>query len=297
MRRRTIPYIITLHDGWWISPNQFILGESGELAFYDFKTAAEATRPAERLPGRALILHRMLRSAACLTAVSTEFAEVCRKTGLDNVIAVENGVSLLPALVRSTPEQRVRLGHVGGMELHKGLPLLRNILRASAFKNLSLLVVDLALSPGSSRDEVWGATPVHIRAKVPQSQIGELYGAIDVLVAPSIWPESFGLVTREAVASGCWVIASDRGAIGGCVEDGRNGFIVDVGATNGLRDALQTIDDDPARFLQSPTCIPHLRQASDQAADLANLYERLLAEDLASRQMLRGQQQSVQEGI
>ena len=44
-------------------------------------------------------------------------------------------------------------------------------------------------------------------------RMNDFYASQDVLIAPSIWPESFGLVTREALSAGLWVIASNAGAL------------------------------------------------------------------------------------
>jgi glycosyltransferase involved in cell wall biosynthesis len=59
-----------------------------------------------------------------------------------------------------------------------------------------------------------------------------------VLIAPSIWPESFGLVTREALAAGLWVIASQAGALAEPIEHDVNGFVVKPGSVEELRAAL-----------------------------------------------------------
>ena len=52
-----------------------------------------------------------------------------------------------------------------------------------------------------------------------------LSGAI-CLLAPSAWPEPFGLVMIEAMACGCPVIAYNRGAAPEVVDDGVTGFVV-----------------------------------------------------------------------
>ena len=100
-----------------------------------------------------------------------------------------------------------------------------------------------------------------------------------MLLAPSLWPESFGLVTREARAAGLWVVASDLGAIGEDIEEGVNGFRIDVGSPDGLRAALKRIDADPERFRASPPPPSQPpRTAADQGDDLIALYDRLLAQ-------------------
>jgi glycosyltransferase involved in cell wall biosynthesis len=119
---------------------------------------------------------------------------------------------------------RVRIAFIGGMAVHKGYRLTRNAFLNQAFAHLTLTIVDHSRSQGYSRREVWGTTPVEFIGAIPQKKIADLYNVTDVILAPSIWPESYGLVTREALASGCWVVASDRGAIGEYIVDGENGY-------------------------------------------------------------------------
>ena len=99
---------------------------------------------------------------------------------------------------------------------------------------------------------------------------------IDVLLAPSIWPESYGLVTREALACGCWVVASDRGAVGACVTEGVNGFRVPVDDPVAFVTTLRAIDADPGRFLASPPSVVGWRTAEAQAEDLTRVYEEVI---------------------
>jgi glycosyltransferase involved in cell wall biosynthesis len=276
VRRRKIPYFITAHDGWWISPNQFLVGADDEIELYDFRMenvfGSSKNRRSRDLT-RMTMLRRPLTGAAKIFAVSKEFAEIYEGTGLTNVMTIENGVSRLPECVRTaSSDGRVRLAHIGGATRHKGYHLVRNALLTNSFENLRLLVIDLALPKGAIRDEVWGSTPVTISAKFDQLRIDDLYSQIDVLLAPSIWPESYGLVTREALASGCWVVASDRGAIGACVVDGVNGFRIDVSSHLGLTNALREIDRSPLRFCSPPAKMTVLRTAAEQATELANWY-------------------------
>ena len=123
---------------------------------------------------------------------------------------------------------------------------------------------------------MWGETPVRVTARRKQDGMTELYADIDVLFAPSLWPESFGLVTREALAAGCWVVASDRGAIGDPVEEGVNGHIVSVDDLTGLIDVIRRIDADPARYLVPPPSGRAMRTCRDQAEDLAAVYREVV---------------------
>ena len=71
------------------------------------------------------------------------------------------------------------------------------------------------------------------------TDMAEFYSSQDILLAPSIWPESFGLVTREAVSAGLFVIASDIGALAEPIlEDNSNGIRVEPGSPNQLSNAI-----------------------------------------------------------
>lgn len=61
-----------------------------------------------------------------------------------------------------------------------------------------------------------GAPPVTFAGFLNQSNVSRAYAAADVLVLPSDFGETWGLVANEAMASGVPVIASDRC---GCAED------------------------------------------------------------------------------
>ena len=170
------------------------------------------------------------------------------------------------------PDHRVRPGQIGGMARHKGFHLIKYALMASVFDNLSLTVVDLSRARDFRSYEILGTTPVTVVGKFAQSDMAELYGMIDVLLAPSVWPESFGLVTREALACGCWVVAPDRGAVGEPVVEGVNGHIVDVADIGGPTSILRQIDGNPEKYRQPPEYSTPLRRSADQADDLAALY-------------------------
>ena len=146
------------------------------------------------------------------------------------------------------------------------------------FAHLRLTVVDHSRYAGRIDTALWGATPVAFVGKTRQEEMHRFYADHDVLLAPSVWPESFGLVTREAIAAGLWVVASDRGAIGEAVEPGRNGWVVAVDTLEPLMAVLAAIDAEPARYTRSPPPSSRpARTAADQAADLVGLYRDVLA--------------------
>lgn len=281
LRARGIPYLVTLHDAWWISDFQFLVDHDGQVHAPSPDPLRDHTDPAINpiaSLARRRALGRVLDGAEGLLAVSETFAELYRAAGHSRTRTVPNGVPVLTPMPRhSNPAGRVRLGQIGGRTTHKGATLIEAVLRDNAFANLILTLVDHAMPMSEVREEVWGTTPVRLIGRMPQDAIGTLYAGLDVLLAPSLWPESFGLVTREAQAAGLWVVASDRGAIGADILEGVDGFRIDVGTAEGLRAVLARIDADPDRFRSSPPqAARSTRSANDQGDDLLALYETLL---------------------
>jgi glycosyltransferase involved in cell wall biosynthesis len=232
-----------------------------------------------------------LFGARMILGVSERFSAVCRAAGVTQIRSVPNGLSKIPVVERVTsPDGRVRLAYVGGTTAEKGYLLIRYALQRSSFRHLDLTLVDLTRQKGDVSHEVWGTTPVTIIPKVAQAAVHELYARTDVLVAPSTCVESFGLATREAMALGCWVVASDRGSIGEPVVHGENGFLISVDDLDDLVATLTMLDADPGKFTRPPGRQQPVRTAEDQARDLHAIYDEILS---PGRQMAREAAMSV----
>lgn len=234
VRAKGIPYLITVHDAWWISDHQFLVDQMGNV-YPDGHPGGDLYFPpvlpegvsADESIERRIYLKGLLNSAYKSLVVSESFAEIYRKNNINNVVVTRNGV--MPRLWKErTPSKsgRLRVAHIGGMSNHKGYHLFKHALSRGGFDNLEALIVDHAHDGGYESHDNWSGVPVTFIGKVPQDRIEDLYARMDVLVAPSIWPESYGLVTREAAAAGVWVVASNVGGIGEDVQSGVNGWCI-----------------------------------------------------------------------
>jgi glycosyltransferase involved in cell wall biosynthesis len=279
-----IPYLVTLHDAWWISPHQFLIDEDGLLRMPSADPFLDVAR--DPVAGVATLQRRrqlasLLAGARQVLAVSESFAEVYRRAGISPVRAIPNGVPDLPPCPEPDGARGLlRLGYIGGRTSHKGADLVEAALRRSDFRNLHLLIIDGRVRPGEEIHTQWGGTAVTIRAPLPQKDIASLYGSLDVLLAPSRWPESFGLVAREAAHFGLWVVASELGAIGEEIVEGQNGFRIGTTDSRDLERILRTMDSTPDRYRQGTARVAGASRSSRaQAADLAALYRGLAREN------------------
>jgi glycosyltransferase involved in cell wall biosynthesis len=278
---KKIPYVITLHDAWWLSPYMFLVDENS--AVVDPKDllsggALTAQSSSKRLH-RAHYLRHVMGNASALLAVSEKFAQVYRDAGVSNVAVHENVSQPFTVLPRVAQDaDKTVLGFIGGMSPHKGYHLFKAALESGDFPHFKALVVDHGLEPGEPVYRArWGSTEVEFIPKIKQGEVAQLYARMDVLVAPSIWPESYGLVTREALHAGVWVIASDRGAIGDCIVEGVNGNRIPVENSLALSRVFEHLNERPfgqrCQAAVSAACNTEWR--SEHLAWLMSVYQDL----------------------
>ena len=161
---------------------------------------------------------------------------------------VPNGVDLSAARPDpSRPHEEVRIVFVGRAEERKGLPVLLR-----AFEALRGVGVPARLTvAGPTRAEVepllLDPEGIVIAGQVDEAEKWRLLGEADLLCAPSLGGESFGMVLTEAFASGTPVVASDIAGYRDVVRDGRDGVLVPVGDAVALGETLLELAFDPAR--------------------------------------------------
>lgn len=279
-QKAEIPYIVTVHDAWWISDYQFLVDTKnkvypdGHPDIYE-KRALPNNISLEASIERALYLKDLLRQAEKVLTVSNRFAEIYRKNGIPDIIINKNGISETTHWQPKNTSNKTKIvcGHIGGMAEHKGYFLLKDAVKALQPKNIELLVVDHSHEENYRHPVLWGKVPVTFTGRVRQEHIVDLYRQIDVLFAPSKWPESYGLVTREAAACGCWVVASNLGGIGEDVIEGQSGFVIEP-TLKALVACLEKIDSDPSRYkgLAEPQ---QLRSVKEQVNELVEFYNQI----------------------
>lgn len=98
----------------------------------------------------------------------------------------------------------VHIGFIGNSTPYKGLPLLISTLESIGMSDSW----DLAIWGGGLGQ--YASLPIYYRGKFDSSTIEKVYQAMDVLIVPSIWKETFSLVTLEALSYGVPVIVSDN---------------------------------------------------------------------------------------
>jgi phosphatidylinositol alpha-mannosyltransferase len=162
---------------------------------------------------------------------------------------VPNGVDLASAFSGrpTSTDGPLNLLFLGRAEERKGLPVLLR-----AYEGLRAVGVEARLTvAGATQDEVepflMESEGIDIAGRVTESEKWRLLADADLLCAPSLGGESFGMVLTEAFASGTPVVASDIAGYRDVVRDGLDGVLVPPGDPTGLGEALHRLAVDPER--------------------------------------------------
>jgi glycosyltransferase involved in cell wall biosynthesis len=252
-----------------------------------FKSLAYALR------NRVARLFRLFSFVDLFLTPSEKAKEIlCQYSGLspDQVVAVGNPVPVISNGHKKhentqkeestdnceliTDNRRPAGGYVayaGRFEPEKGFALL---LEAMAGTGLSLKVAgDASAYPVSARIPDF----VEFAGHLDRSGMGTFYRQARLLVVPSLWDETFGLVVAEALSCGTPVIVSDLGALAEVAGSG--GLVVPAGDIVALREAVFRLWNDAALCRQmAQSGREYVKQYSDEAylSHLLEAYGKVL---------------------
>jgi glycosyltransferase involved in cell wall biosynthesis len=102
----------------------------------------------------------------------------------------------------------------------------------------------------------------------------DFYSKIDVLIAPSRIPESFGIAVREALLNGCYVIASRMGGIVEDLDGSPNAHLMNSVTVEELLAKIESILTNGLR-VEDKAVYPGIASSRDQAEELLEIYRNL----------------------
>jgi phosphatidylinositol alpha-mannosyltransferase len=196
-------------------------------------------------------------------------------------------------------EEELRILFVGQAVERKGLPVLLR-----AFEALREHVPATLTLVGAAREEIapllLDDRGVRALGKVSEDEKAEQLRRADVLCAPSLGGESFGMVLTEAFAAGTPVVASDIAGYRDVVRDGVDGMLTSRGDARELAEALRVLALDPPRRARMAAAAreraerfawPHV------AAEVLDVYEQALAVGRACPRPTRARRLAVRSGL
>jgi len=210
------PTMIYMHDYFWACPNGL---------YYDF----QEERPCDRRPmgarciaadcdrqGRVRKIGRVMRQAVRQVGTRSpptrrlflHLSELAHRTAAPLLPGERHAILYNPLAIVATappppPPPHYDVGYFGRLEMDKGIVALVDTLAADGLTGLFVgqgsLEATLAHTPG-----------VEHRAWAPRDTMAETMRSCGVVVLPSLWHETWGLVVPEAMAAGVPVLVSCR---------------------------------------------------------------------------------------
>jgi glycosyltransferase involved in cell wall biosynthesis len=213
----------------------------------------------------------LLKRADAVVVSSKSYCDVAR--GCPRKYVVPWGVDVNKFSGNRVPHEGYRLLFVGQMRPYKGLKVL-----LQAVKDIDAQLSIVGDGSGRVRYEEYArkldVRNVRFYGAVSDNVLRQMYLSSDVLALPSVsLNEAFGLVTLEAAAAGCAVVASNLLGLRDMVKE--FGLLVKPNNPQKLKDALLSLRDETFRekYVAKGKCVATEHSWHKVAKEYAKIYE------------------------
>jgi len=175
---------------------------------------------------------------------------------------------------------KVRFCYFGNILPLKGLHLLIDAFKALSQGKATLTIYG-SRNPWTETyyDQLRGQAnglSVDFRGPFKRENLSEALRDQDIVVLPSICPESFSFVIREANSMGLPVIASRIGAIPEAIKEGENGLLFEPGNIRELRDCMLRFIEEPGLLQRMALKMPRVKSMAEHALELEEIYKGII---------------------
>jgi glycosyltransferase involved in cell wall biosynthesis len=256
---KNIPFVITVHDNWWICEKQFMINNFGKYCWQEkidynlckecVSNVADEISIYHNTEYRANYLKKHLCKANKILFPS-EFQKNLYKVNLSHhcrnkLLVNKNGIKFPSKDFKKVRNEKITFAFVGGIGPIKGLDLIIKAFEEINSSNYILKIVDNTLNLGFSSVKINSKKlkgDIRIVPAYTQDTIDEFFSDVDVLLFPSQWKESFGLTVREALVRDCFIIATDSGGVVEDIIPNKNGIILPLdGDYKKLKEAIENV--------------------------------------------------------
>ena len=301
LKSKAIPFVITLHDYWYICANaqlitnydkticqgpdrwlncaQCALTRAGKanLAFLSPAVAPLMAFRNQRLKG-------VVEGAEQLIAPTHFVRETYRQLGVDQekITIIPHGIE--PPENGRPPRPKttdtLSVVYIGGLAPQKGVHVLIDAVNYLATDNINLNIYgDLTTFPDyifSLKVQVRHPN-IQFRGLLPHDRLWEVLAQSDVVIIPTLWYEASPLIVQEAFAAGVPVVASDIGALREWVRDGVDGRLFPPGEAVALSSILDDFQRHPEKLARLAAQIQPIYTIDQHRQAIEELYQLVLS--------------------
>lgn len=302
LRAAGTPYVVTLHDYWYLCANaQLFTNTDSTICAGPDDQAGNCARCAlargglPDLGGFAGLLAPVMRrrNAAARAVLSgaqrviapTKFVrDIYAGLGVDpaQMIIVPHGIDLPQEAIAAAQQDRVppvpgrplRIGYVGSVGYQKGVHVLLEAFAGLPEGRASLTIFGSlddfpAYAAGLQAQAAPGVT---FAGRVAREDLWTALAALDVVVLPTLWYEVSPLVIDEVFAVGVPIMASRVGAMTEKIREGENGRFFPPGDAAALAALLRDLLADPRQLAQLGRGAPAVQPVAAHMKAIEEVY-------------------------
>ena len=227
----------------------------------------------------------VFESIDLFVAPSRSMAEEFCKLGLtrDRIQVSDYGFAAMPSADSRAPRHGARpsdplqIGFVGTLVWHKGVHVLIEAAKRLRGQYEAHIHGDTAVFPDYVAALRRAATglPIVFSDGFDRDRVDDVYGGLDVLVVPSLWPENSPLVIHEAFMHQVPVIAARVGGVPELVQHEMNGLLYEPFDPGSLARSLQRLIDDRELVAKLSARAPAVKSIEQDAREWEERYLRL----------------------
>jgi glycosyltransferase involved in cell wall biosynthesis len=302
-QQRGIPVAFSLHDFWMGCPRgQRIRADLSycptieperciacwkELWPHWFPGERDATFDSRTFGDYQGRIREVLERADARIAPSPFARRIFARDGLDpaTVDVIEYGMDVEAFRGRArVPSSRLRIGFLGTVIPSKGVHLLIDAFQRIGAADLSLAIHGPVIPFHQDRNygerlrqQIRGwEDQIAFHGAYRPEQAPTLLAALDVLVVPSIWYETYCMVIREGFLADVPVVASNFGAMADAIDDERTGLLFAMGDSVDLARKLERLAREPALRSRLAASAKRVSTVEANGAATIAVYERIL---------------------
>jgi glycosyltransferase involved in cell wall biosynthesis len=307
LQERAIPYVVTLHDYWYVCANaQLLTNTEQEVCTGPDTKAVNCARcalarsglfaPNSIAPLFAPIMNfRNNQTAAVLLNADriiapTRFVREIYLSLLQEEIEIDvlaHGIEIPGMAVEKSQREhrieqqdgRLHVGYIGSIARQKGVHVLISAVNALPEEDIKLTIFgDLTAFPDyvSELQDLIDRPGIELFGPLDREAIWPAIATLDLVVIPTLWYETSVLVIDEVHAMGVPAIGSDIGVLSRKIVNGENGRLFPPGDDVELRNILSELIEDPQTLLKWRENIEPVNAIEDHIRRLEEIYEGVI---------------------